>query len=601
MTDQSSRRGRGDRPLDGAMQEALRKAGLARSQPTPPAHGSPRDQKPMAPSGHGQKAAKELSRTNRPAAHAQGGKHGKQGPMHTSGTNGKQVARPQPGADRKGQPPPPMPTKKIEHLLPNGDAVSTSLSPAMQKPSTSSQGLSHEQRLDRIHRRLTGLAAATEQRGRRAAASCVPSAEDLRDLRGRLYGGGGAGPSLVRGRRPLDVVLGVDFGTSSTKIVARFPYLPGSPAYAIPVPAFARAEGHAYLWASRIWLTAGGKFALSPRDGSAVSCAIKAHLMRAEATEPVLVAGLVQATAEEVAAAFLALQLRQALGWLATAQATLLRQQSLRLSYNFGFPAASLEAKALRDRYERCIAAALPLSDGHGELSLTDVQRSLQSSAGGASTLLQAAQAQLFPEIAAAVSGFANSISREDGLYALVDVGGGTVDCCTFNLFNDALQGGRCPIFRAEVDMLGVDPWRLCQDDEDLEADFKALLDTLQRRVIWETKHMRYPTSERWKTVLPVFFTGGGIASDVHRESTYGLEAWLRHHTRGDAGVRIETLPPPKNLEHPLCPAADVHRLIVAIGLSQEAGYIPDVTLPGDISDAPPPSQKFTAERNDDD
>jgi hypothetical protein len=308
-----------------------------------------------------------------------------------------------------------------------------------------------------------------------------------------------------------------------------------------------------------------------------------------------------KATTAEVATAFLALQLRQAHGWLRAEKAALLEKQSLRFSYNFGFPAASLDAAFLKDRYQRCIAAAVILFEQKGELSLADVREALQFTEGGAAAVLQEAQAELFPEIAAAVSGFARSLGREDGLYALVDVGGGTVDCCTFNLVNDARRGGRCPIFRAEVKMLGVDPWRLCLEDLDLSEDFRWLLNTLQRSVIWQTKRDRYPTSERWQTALPIFFTGGGIASELHRESTHSLDKWLRHHTHGSVGVRIETLPAPDNFEHPLCADAAVQRLVVAIGLSQEAGYIPDVELPGSIPDAPPPVRKFTAERNDDD
>ena len=35
--------------------------------------------------------------------------------------------------------------------------------------------------------------------------------------------------------RPLTVVLGIDFGTSSTKVVIRVPYYTGAPTYAVPL------------------------------------------------------------------------------------------------------------------------------------------------------------------------------------------------------------------------------------------------------------------------------------------------------------------------------------------------------------------------------
>ncbi len=118
--------------------------------------------------------------------------------------------------------------------------------------------------------------------------------------------------------------------------------------------------------------------------------------------------------------------------------------------------------------------------------------------------------------------------------------------------------------------------------------DFRHLLDTLPTTVIWDTKLRRHPSSERWHTELPLFFVGGGVSSPVHKDSTTKLNAWLRRHTAAQAGVRIEPLPPPENLEHPECREDQVHRLGVAIGLSLPAVDIPEVVLPEGIPDVEP-------------
>lgn len=401
-----------------------------------------------------------------------------------------------------------------------------------------------------------------------------------------------------RTNRVVEVVLGVDFGTSSTKIVARLPYEAGSPAFAIPVPTFAQAESHPYLWASRLWLAPDGVFSLSPLPHAAVSCAIKANLMaQSNRDRPVLSAMAAEATAEETASAFLALQLRHARGWLALEKGAVLSRGRVQWSFNFGFPAASLDDAELRDRYERCVAAALMLAGEQVDITLCSVRAALAAVAADTTSRLEHAQAALFPEIAAAVSGFANSTRLEDGLYALVDVGGGTVDCCTFNLFKAEHGGARCPIFNARVEMLGVEPWRLCKGDPASAEDFRYLLDTQQRMVIWDAKRKRYPNSGRWRTGLPIFFVGGGVASKPHRDSTAGLDAWLQHHAGLESGVRIEALPAPESLEHPLCANEEVHRLAVAIGLSMQAIDIPEVNLPGDIDDAPQ-ARRFGTESN---
>jgi len=428
------------------------------------------------------------------------------------------------------------------------------------------------------------LAAAVE-------ASAVPSPADAELLLGRLRAGASAQNEEGSQRsRSVEVVLGIDFGTTSTKIVARRPYEMGANAIAVPALPFARAEGHAYLWASRLWLAPDGAFSLFPLPRAALLCAIKTNLMApGTGGRAVLDAGGGwAATAEEAAAAFLALQIRHAKGWLATEKAALLRKGPPRWSYNLGFPAASLNDAALRARYERCAAAAVALAAEPIGVTLPVVRSALAAAARDTPRWLERQRVALHPEIAAAVAGFANSMRREDGLYALVDVGGGTVDCCTFNLFTAEHGGARCPIFSARVELLGVEPWRLCEGNANAAEDFRYLLDTLQTTVIWDTKRRRHPSSERWRTGLPLFFVGGGVSSRTHKVSTAKLDGWLRRHTAAEGGVWVEPLPAPESLEHPECPADQVHRLGVAIGLSLPAVDIPEVHLPDEIDDAEP-------------
>lgn len=316
----------------------------------------------------------------------------------------------------------------------------------------------------RLSAKIDALPAAIEQRAREKASACRATSDEVAKLNARFASGASSSSPAASTRRVIEIVLGVDFGTSSTKIVARFPYEAGSPAYAVPVPSFAQAEGHPYLWASRLWLQSDGSFSLSPLSGAAVSCSLKAGLMGG-VRGPVMSAMAAQANAEEVVCAFLALQVRQARGWLATERATLMQRGRTTWSYNFGFPAASLNSAGLRDRYQRCIAAALSLAVCPVDVTLATVRPALAAVARSQTAQLERANAALIPEIAAAVSGFASSTMLDDGLYAIVDVGGGTVDCCTFNLFKGRDGAARCPIFLADVAMLGAEVWPGCAND----------------------------------------------------------------------------------------------------------------------------------------
>ena len=59
---------------------------------------------------------------------------------------------------------------------------------------------------------------------------------------------------VVADGTPLFVTVGVDLGTSSTKVVASLPYEAGRPAVAISAPRHGRVENHPYLWRTAVWL-----------------------------------------------------------------------------------------------------------------------------------------------------------------------------------------------------------------------------------------------------------------------------------------------------------------------------------------------------------
>lgn len=122
--------------------------------------------------------------------------------------------------------------------------------------------------------------------------------------------------------------------------------------------------------------------------------------------------------------AFLALQIRQARGQLAIERKALTQRGRLIWSYNFGFPAASLDHDILRRRYEHCVLAALSLADDQVDVTVVTLRAALQRAAHDTVAQLERARAQLVPEIAAAVAGFAQSALLDDSLDALVDVGG---------------------------------------------------------------------------------------------------------------------------------------------------------------------------------
>jgi hypothetical protein len=439
-----------------------------------------------------------------------------------------------------------------------------------------------------LRRRIAELPLLAEARVVAAASVADISPDGRGQLERRIALGSSETLSNARGGIPLDAVLGIDFGTSSTKIVARLPYLPGTPSFAVPALGFASAERHPHLWESRLWMTSAGVFSLAPEKESGVLCSIKTNLMAPDCERRLVMhAPGKSATALECAIAFLALQIRQARGWLYDHHAASLGRGPLRWHYNVGLPAAKLDQSHTVRHYQTCLAAAVDAARMPDVVSL-DLIRGIIDGMVQIRQRLDSQRATLQPEIAAAVAGFAHSRRRKDGLYAMVDVGAGTMDCCTFAL-TGGNHGDRCPIFAADISLLGIQPFELCNGDQGLRKCFATEVKERICEVIRPTRNDKYPNSPRWREGLPVFLVGGGKPSPVHKAEIVDIDRNMKQNQLG--GLKLLELPEPDNMVH-LAKTDELHRLAVAVGLSLPKDDIPQVELPTSIGDIAPMRQR---------
>jgi hypothetical protein len=392
---------------------------------------------------------------------------------------------------------------------------------------------------------------------------------------------------------PVRVVMGLDFGTSCTKVLIRGPDLPGRRAVAMQVPLFARPDTHPFLWRSWVWLTPGGELSLAPLDQATLICGIKAGLMGERPTSLALAAASDHTVTPVTAAiAYLALMIRQARGWFLSTRREFDRGP-LEWSLNLGFPAATLENRTLADLYRRIAQAAWNLAGWPGRITVDTCHSAFAAAASGAGGRVAAS---VVPEIAAAVAGFAQSARREDGLYAIIDVGAATLDLSTFNLHADRDGLDRLSVLVADVQRFGMEPYRACVAEERWNRPFQRQAGITVRHVIWETRRRRDPNSARWRegARLPVFVTGGGSASELHRAIARSLDGWLQQHSGQRNGVDLRSLDIIEGL-YAEASGCDLGRLIVASGLSLPREEIPEVTLPGDIPDVYLPVVQYDA------
>ena len=403
---------------------------------------------------------------------------------------------------------------------------------------------------------------------------------------------------------PIDIIVGLDFGTSTTKVVLRTPYSFDSLALAVPFGEFAH-ESLQYLLPTRVYILADGSCSLGKIADASVLTDIKIGLMDSP-NQPILPASgpHCDESAITVATAYIALVFRHTRRWLIAEQRKIFGEQYLRWSCNIGLPAAVDDNAKLRDAF------------------IDDVNDS-QYEYKDEETLWEF---DLIPEVVAEVAGYARSKFRNEGLHLLIDVGASTLDLCSFILHR--VDGeDNYSILTADIGLLGAkklhqsriegilkatashgtelingcDPGSVLSEnykdflpsEQDTkiefscaELSFKSECENLLSRTFTEL-HIRRDPQSRWLNPFPVFFCGGASATKFYSDLIPRLNSLLN---RRSSSINILSLTKPDSLQ------ADIndklyHRLAVAWGLSQTSFNIGNYTRPGEIDDVPPRSK----------
>jgi hypothetical protein len=406
----------------------------------------------------------------------------------------------------------------------------------------------------------------------------------------------------------IDLVLGIDFGTSCTKVVIGDHGWLGK-SYAVPVGS--GSEGlERFLRATQL------------RVGPRQEFNLKMRLMADHGSERL----------RNLAALYLAGVIRDSLQWFSDSGPRRYQGRTLAWSLNLGFPAKNVGDEPLAQAYKEVAALAARL--GSSELPLT--LASLNSLRSGhedchVSPLIPTNRIELYPEIAAQLAGYINSPYRTPGNLMLVDVGAGTLDVSTAILHGnneeDVLSFHHCDVgpygafklLEARIAALEeVAPNAVNIRLEDFQSGTRATPETvseiLQRngrvaqafstafgraseefeakavqiavacasqfRKLQRDKH-RDASFDPWPGHLRFFFTGGGSRQQFYRtrflQGTFEAELvrftrWKHdpeERRRHGQGLRFEPLHPPGDLQgFPEELKSDFDRLSVAHGLA---------------------------------
>jgi hypothetical protein len=435
--------------------------------------------------------------------------------------------------------------------------------------------------------------------------------------------------SAFRRKHKVDLVVGLDFGTSSTKAAYRelgsatrkvtpilFEHgLNAYPSYCLPSvgvvtrdrrlvwgpDAIRRLEHES--WSSgirRLKVLVAGEYDPAFRDPRTVT-AYEQHLA---------LAGIKPETyrPEYLAAFAIAKQMHVVRNILEKAY----KGADLDIRFNICVPIDHLEHSRMVEIHRQINLVAEELynswiADGWGDNELVDVAASKFDSPGTGLS----ANGRLFamPEAMAEIASYLGSLETRQGIHAVIDIGAGTTDLSIFNLFGPTVHQHDCYWYAARnvprgtgyveaelakhltsiskgdtltegellkaLDESGRKPDRAMVVRRELEKIWDAL------RATWTEGYRRhYKKQSAWENI-PVFVCGGGAKLAGVKEVF--ARAWVPNFNN----FSVRALPVPDDYDG-LRGTVPFDRLSVAYGLTFLSPELGDFSLPSDSPDHTP-------------
>ncbi len=450
------------------------------------------------------------------------------------------------------------------------------------------------------------------------------------------------------GSESIDLVIGLDFGTLSTRVVVRSPYMAGG--RAVPVLWDLQSDTPPYFLPVALDEDPDGKLTLAQDWRKNENGNLKTDLMDCPDDLP----------ARARAAAYLGLTLQRARGYVFDTQEEIYGPYQIRWAVHVGVPSAGYDDDDVMAAF-LCVARAAWLISRRSEpITLDLAMAELQRAEGPAvfENDPEITRVEVIPEIAALVAGYARSRRRREGLHVMMDVGASTADICGFGLEDRdgddqyflhttlVRRLGIRELHHRRMDMiagagaehtlrlpLSLDPfWAVpvagsayvADPEHPLTEELTSVDDQYANdctkaltKVIFELKGKRDPNSSTWKSGLPLFVSGGGGRHPLITRAVREAGDRLATMTDARGGISVESLPTSEGLTDALglprdplsedgrqgtggadrkeAPrredrgnsSRDAERLGVAFGLSFDTFDIGQITPPHEIPDVP--------------
>lgn len=375
------------------------------------------------------------------------------------------------------------------------------------------------------------------------------------------------------------LVLGFDLGSTSSKLVLRFPYEEGLGAYAVPAPEELCAEEHPYYWQTQLWQRTDGLFELQGSRDARLLNHLKVAFLNATAVNSSDV------VAEDFhVCAYMALMMRQALGWLWQELGSALQTKSLSVSVNFGFPTESGGKSLEQDRFQACGEAAVTLALSDAEICDTAVRKALADRRQENPS--SSVQVLVVPEFIGAVMGYFHSAQRHNGQFMICDFGGLTIDSVCFGFFQREDGVALVKIYGSKVEAFGAEVAKLAVEQGTPQSKLKTAIGSFICDPVRDAYQKTGHGAQTWGGQTPLFVIGGGRHCGDY-DGVFGEAEWLMRNGTFNTKFRPQNLDLDEELDVSLAKGRSCGRLLVAWGLSHSDLDLPEWLTRGEIADAP--------------
>jgi hypothetical protein len=395
-------------------------------------------------------------------------------------------------------------------------------------------------------------------------------------------------------RRKLEINLGVDFGTAFTKVCYRIVgrEIVGLVPFGIPAE-----DGEPTMLPSKVWIDTTGRlfspFDSPPRDAQEVQY-FKMHLAGRGIGDPIRTSLRTNKPIYRlITAYYLSRVLKKVMGVIPELERSVSGGAEISWSGNIGIPIGYLESEA-KPRFEEVVRAAVEICN-RDSIADTPTLHEFEVAYLEAIASVSSKHDDFFltSELEAEITGLVSDPSTKDGIYALFDVGGGTLDGAVFSLkrvlgeprvnFLTALVAPLGCEAAASAALLSVSTMSVAlamrKGETTLRLDTEELKKDIHRHVSSVVVIARRKSELSWKELmpeLPVFLCGGGRHSKWHTESIKETYQCNQHKSVGIPRYLCRELDAPTSREMKYNGAKDFGRYLVAYGLSIPKGTFPE-------------------------